>query len=46
MEYKQPKNIPVPNTSGYPNNAPKTQTAKIRGTGAAKQGTKFNNKTI
>jgi len=37
--YNQPKPIPVPNTSGYPNNVPNTQTQKTRGTGAATKGT-------
>jgi hypothetical protein len=37
---KPVKEIPiVPNNSGYPNPAPKTQTVKTRGTGAAVKGT-------
>jgi hypothetical protein len=39
MESKKPKPVPVPNTSGYPNNVPNTQTVKTRGTGAATKGT-------
>jgi hypothetical protein len=31
-EYKQPKAVPVPNTSGYPNKVANTQTQRIRGT--------------
>ncbi|MFZ9615164.1 MAG: hypothetical protein ACO3AG_00670 [Fluviibacter sp.] len=31
-EYRQPKAVPVPNTSGYPNNVANTQTLRIRGT--------------
>ena len=36
----QPQSVPVPNTSGYPNNVANTQTVKTRGTGAATQATK------
>lgn len=43
-EYMQPKSCPVPKTSGYPNAIKSTQTMKIRGTGAATKGTKFNPK--
>jgi len=39
MQYQQPKPIPVPQTAGYPNNVPNTQTVKTRGTGAAIKGT-------
>lgn len=42
--YQQPKNVPVPNTAGYPNNVPNTQTVKTRGTGAATKGTKSSQK--
>jgi hypothetical protein len=44
MEYKQPKNVPVPNTNGYPNKVPNTQTLKTRGTGAATKGTNSSKK--
>ena len=44
MQYKQPKNTPVPNVAGYPNNVPNTQTVKTRGTGAAVKGTKSSKK--
>jgi hypothetical protein len=45
MEYKQPKQIPIPsNNNGYPNNVPNTQTVKTRGTGAAVRGTKSSKK--
>lgn len=44
MNYNQPKNVPVPNTSGYPNNTPNTQTVKTRGTGAATKGNKSSKK--
>jgi hypothetical protein len=37
-EYNQPKPVPVPNTAGYPNNVPNTQTKVKRGTGAAVRG--------
>jgi hypothetical protein len=40
--YKSPIEVPVPKSSGYPNNVPNTQTVKIRGTGAATKGTKFS----
>ncbi len=39
MQYKQPQPVPVPNTSGYPNNTANIQTKKTRGTGAATKGT-------
>jgi hypothetical protein len=42
-KYKQPQSVPVPNCSGYPNSIAKTQTTKMRGTGAATKGTNFNN---
>jgi len=44
MEYKQPKPVPTPNTAGYPNNVPNTQTVKTRGTGAATKGTNSSKK--
>jgi hypothetical protein len=44
MEYKQPKPVPVPNTDGYPNKVPNTQTLKTRGTGAATKGTNSSKK--
>lgn len=45
VKYVQPKEYTVPNIgSGYPNNIPSTQTKKIRGTGAATKGTKYNGK--
>jgi|TARA_R110000824_G_C14924895_1_gene648108 hypothetical protein len=37
--YKSPMEVPVPKTSGYPNNINNTQTVKTRGTGAATKGT-------
>jgi hypothetical protein len=37
--HNQPTPVPVPHTSGYPNNVPNTQTVKTRGTGAATKGT-------
>lgn len=44
MQYKQPQKVPVPNTAGYPNNVPNTQTVKTRGTGAAVRGNKSSSK--
>lgn len=44
MEYKQPQPAPAPNTSGYPNSVPNTQTQKTRGTGAATKGTNHSKK--
>ena len=41
----QPKPVPVPNTSGYPEKAPNTQTKQMRGTVAATKGTGFSNKS-
>ena len=38
--YKSPIDVPVPSTSGYPNNVANTQTVKIRGSGAAIKGNK------
>ncbi len=38
MQTKQPKPVPVPNTCGYPNNVPNTQTVRTRGCGAATKG--------
>ena len=43
-KYNQPKDQPVPNTSGYPNNVANTQTIKTRGTGAATKGNKHSSK--
>ena len=40
----QPKPVPVPNTGGYPNNVPNTQTVKTRGTGAGTKGTNSSKK--
>lgn len=45
MKYEQPKPVPVPNTAGYPNNVPNTQTVKMKGAGAATKGNKFSNKS-
>ena len=39
MPSKQPTQVPTPNVDGYPNDIPKTQTVKTRGTGAATKGT-------
>ena len=39
-----PVPVPVPNTAGYPNNVPNTQTVKTRGTGAATKGTDSSKK--
>ena len=41
-EYKQPQKTPVPNTAGYPNNVPNTQTKQKRGTGAAVKGINYS----
>jgi hypothetical protein len=41
---KKPINVPVPNTSGYPNKVANTQTMRIRGSGAATKGANFNPK--
>ncbi|CAB4190341.1 hypothetical protein UFOVP1288_55 [uncultured Caudovirales phage] len=45
-EYNKPMPVkkPVPAISGYPNKVANTQTTKIRGTGAATQGTGYNAK--
>ena len=43
--FTQPKNLPVKDNNGYPNNIKNTQTMKIRGAGAATKGTGFNPKT-
>jgi hypothetical protein len=40
--YTQPKPVPVPNTAGYPNNVPATQTKPMRGAGAAQTGNKYS----
>ena len=37
-KYSQPKVYPVTPSAGYPNEVPKTQTMKTRGTGAATKG--------
>ena len=42
--YRQPKSVPINGNSGYPNNVANTQTLKIRGTGAATQGTNSSKK--
>lgn len=44
-KYTQPKEVPVPDTAGYPNNVPNTQTQKMRGAGAATKGTGFSKRT-
>jgi hypothetical protein len=38
MKYEQPKTVPTPDCSGYPNKVANTQTVKVRGTGAATKG--------
>ena len=38
-KYGNPKSVPTPNCSGYPNRVSNTQTMKTRGTGAATKGT-------
>ena len=43
-EYGQPRDVPVPNTAGYPNNIKPTQTEKTRGCGAAIKGTGHSKK--
>ena len=43
-EYKGIKSVPVPKSSGYPNNIASTQTVKVRGTGAATKATKCSTK--
>ena len=43
-EYKGVKPVPVPNSSGYPNNIASTQTVKVRGTGAQTKGNKCSTK--
>ena len=44
VKYRDPKSVPVPNTSGYPNNVKNTQVLKTRGTGAATKGDKHSTK--
>lgn len=44
MKYNQPKKVPTPSCSGYPNSVASTQTVKTRGTGAAVRGTKSSKK--
>ena len=39
---KKPKAVPVPTTSGYPNNIPNTQRKRMKGAGAATKGTGFS----
>jgi len=36
--YRQPQNVTVPNTAGYPNNVANTQTVPTKGKGAATKG--------
>jgi len=43
-QYGKIKSVPVPKTSGYPNNVANTQTQKTRGTGAATKGTGHSKK--
>lgn len=43
-EYSGVKSVPTPESSGYPNEKPNTQTVKVRGTGAAVKGTKSSAK--
>jgi len=43
---KQPKKVPVPQASGYPNDVKKTQTLKTRGTGAATKGLNYSSGAI
>ena len=43
-EYKGISSVPVPNSSGYPNNIASTQTVKVRGTGAQTKATKCSKK--
>jgi len=42
--YRNPKSVPVPNCSGYPNTTKNTQTKKTRGTPIATKGTMYNPK--
>lgn len=42
--YRDPKDVPVPDCSGYPNKVADTQTQKTRGTGAATKGTNSSTK--
>ena len=44
MKTQQPKSVPVPNSNGYPNKIPNTQTVKTRGTGAATKGNKSSSR--
>lgn len=43
-EYKGVKDVPVPETAGYPNNIASTQTEEVRGTGAQTKATKSSKK--
>lgn len=43
-EHAGVKKVSTPNTNGYPNDAPNTQTVKTRGTGAATKGTKSSSR--
>lgn len=43
-KYEQPKAVAAPSCCGYPNKVANTQTAKIRGTGAATKGTRASSK--
>ena len=38
------KAVPIPKSSGYPNNIASTQTVKVRGTGAQTKATKCSKK--
>tara|TARA_R100000995_G_scaffold67946_1_gene36579 strand:- start:361 stop:513 length:153 start_codon:yes stop_codon:yes gene_type:complete len=40
--YQQPKNVPVPDFAGYPNNIPSTQTIPMKGKGASTRGNKVS----
>tara|TARA_R110002012_G_scaffold201961_1_gene371029 strand:+ start:436 stop:588 length:153 start_codon:yes stop_codon:yes gene_type:complete len=40
VKFKQPTDVPVPKTGGYPNNVANTQTVVTRGSGAAIKGNK------
>jgi hypothetical protein len=41
---KMPKPVPVPKTSGYPNNIPNTQTQRTRGTKNTTRGNSHSKK--
>ena len=40
VKFKQPTDVPVPKTGGYPDKVVNTQTVKTRGSGAAIKGNK------